>query len=108
MEKPNLEGRIELDDVLAKAKENTTNFINHLEAEEDGERIESVDAVRNEMLRDKKGTDRNKNKFIQEIKSGLGADIKKNKAYGVKIKKIEKPTLKKRIKNFFIRLYSKF
>jgi len=105
MKKPNLEGRIELDEVLAKAKESTTNFINHLESEEQGERIETVDTIRNQILGDKKSSDIKKNKFIQEMKNGMGADIMNKGGYGVKI---NKPTRMKRFKNFLIRLYSKF
>ena len=107
MKKPNLEGKIELDEVLAKAKESTTNFINHLEAEEVGERIESVDVVRNQIVGDKKSSDIKKNQFIQEMKNGMGADIKKNKGYGVKVHKY-KPTRMEKFKYFLIRLYSKF
>jgi len=105
MKKPNLEGRIELDEVLAKAKESTTNFINHLEAEEEGERIESVDVIRNQMVGDKKSSDIKKNRFIQEMKNGIGADIKSKRGYGVKV---HKPTRMERFKYFLINLYSKF
>jgi hypothetical protein len=101
----NEDGMISLEEILAKQRASTHNFIKHLETEETGERIESVDAIRNEMKAHRNNTIRNKHKFIEEIKNGLGEDIIKNKAYGVKIKK---RTLMDKIKDFFSRLYSNF
>jgi hypothetical protein len=105
MENPKLDGRIELDEVLLKAKENTKNFINLLESEEAGERIETVDALSNQIKADAGNTNRKKSLFIDEMKSGLGKEIMDKKARGVKLKKI---TLKEKVLNFFIVLYSKF
>ena len=105
MEKPNLEGRIELDEVLLKAKKNTQNFINQLEDEEAGERIETVDSHRNQMKADRSNTNRKKLQFVDEMKHGLGKEIREKKARGIIIKK---PTFKERLKKFFTSLYSKF
>lgn len=105
MEKPNLEGKIELDEVLLKAKRNTQNFIAQLEDEEAGERIETVDSHRNQMKADRKNTDRKKLQFVEEMKHGLGKEIREKKARGIIIKK---PTFKEKIKKFFSSLYSKF
>jgi len=102
---PNLEGRIELDDVLLKAKANTQNFINHLESEEAGERIETVDALANQIKADTTNTNRKKLQFVDEMKDGLGKEIMDNKARGVKLKKV---TFKEKVLNFFRALYSKF
>ena len=76
MEKPNLEGRIELDEVLLKAKQNTQNFIVQLEDEEAGERIETVDSHRNQMKADRTNTNRKKLQFVDEMKQGLGKEIR--------------------------------
>lgn len=101
----NLDGRIPLDEVLAKAKANTSRFIEQLEREEAGERIETLDSIQNQMKADKSNTNRKKLLFIDEMKNGLGKEIIDNKARGVVIKK---PTLGDRIKKFFAKLYSKF
>lgn len=105
MVKSNLDGRISLDDVLLKAKSNTENFIKQLEDEESGERIETVDAMQNQMKADRTNTNRKKSQFINELKNGIGQEIKEKKGRGVKI---IKPTFKEKVRNFFISLYSKF
>jgi hypothetical protein len=105
MAKPNLEGKIELDELLLKVKNDNANFINHLEEEETGERIETVDSLRNQMKADRTNTDRKKLQFIDEMKKGLGQEIKAKKARGVVI---HKPTLKEKLIKFLASLYSKF
>ena len=105
MGKPNLEGRIELDEVLLKAKKDTAKFINQLEDEEAGERIETVDAHRNQMKADKTNTNRKKLQFIDELQNGIGQDIKEKKGRGVKIKEV---TFKEKLMNFFTAIYTKF
>lgn len=105
MGRPNLDGRIELDEVLLKAKNNTQNFINHLESEEAGERIETVDALSNQIKADTNDTNRKKLRFVDEMKSGLGKEIMDNKARGVKLKKV---TFKEKILILFRAFYSKF
>lgn len=103
--KPNLEGKIELDEVLLKARNSTKAFIEQLEQEEAGERIETVDAVRNRMKAESNNTNRKKMEYINDMKNGVGQEIKEKKARGVKIKKF---TLKDKIGNFFKALYTKF
>lgn len=103
MSKPDLTGKIPLDDVLLKAKKNTEQFIEQLEREEAGERVETIDSIQNEILGDKKNAERKKQQFIDEIRNGLGETILKGN--GIKIKK---RTLGWRIKQFFIKLYSRF
>jgi len=105
MAKPNLEGKIELDELLLKVKNDNANFINHLEEEEAGERIETVDSLRNQIKADKTNTNRKKLQFIDEMKNGLGKEIKEKKARGVVI---HKPTFKEKLRNFFASLYAKF
>lgn len=102
MSKPK-DGYLSIDDILTKASTNTKTFIAKLEEEEANERIETVDSIQNRILADKNSTERNKHKFISEIKSGLGKEILTTN--GVKIKK---RTLGYRLKKFFIKLYSRF
>lgn len=101
--KPNLEGRIPLDEVLLKAKINTKGFIDQLEREEAGERVETLDSIQNQMKADMANTERKKRQFIEEMKTGLGTEIKTEK--GVRERK---KSLSERIGNFFKKLYSKF
>lgn len=101
----NLDGRIELDEVLMKVKRNTQDFINHLEQEEAGERVETIESLQNQIKGDRANTNRKKLQFIDEIKNGLGKEIKDTGARGVTIKKL---TFGEKVKRFFTRLYSKF
>ncbi len=100
-----LDGRIELDEVLLKAKLNTQHFINHLEQEESGERIETIDSLQNQIKADRTNTNRKKLQFIDEIKSDLGKEIKERGARGIIIKKL---TFAEKVKRFFRTIYSKF
>ena len=72
-EKQNL---ISLDEVFIKAHNIKKEFINKLEREEKLEPIETEDMIKNEIIGNKKQTDRVKKKFIEDIKSGLGDVIK--------------------------------
>lgn len=103
--KPNLEGKIELDEVLLKARKSTKAFIEQLEQEEAGERIETADAVRNKMKAETTNTNRKKRDFINDMKNGIGQEIKEKKGHGVKVKKV---TLKDKLGGFFKALYAKF
>ena len=101
--KPNLEGRIPLDEVLLKAKINTKNFIDQLEKEEAGERIETSESIQNQMKADRNNTERKKHQFIDEMKNGLGVEIRTEK--GVRKRK---KSISEIISTFFKKLYSKF
>ena len=101
--KPNLEGRIPLDEVLLKAKQNTKSFIDQLEKEEASERIETSDSIQNQMKVERYNTELKKKQFIEDIKTGLGNEIKTEK--GVRKRK---KSISERIGNFFKKLYSKF
>jgi len=69
---------VTLEDLLNKATEQRKNFIKNLESEEKTERIETVDAIINNIKADKLQTKIKKEKFISEIKLGLGKEISKN------------------------------
>lgn len=103
MSKTDKDGYLSIDQILSKANNNTKTFIAQLEQEEAGERIETVDAIRNRILAEKNNTDRSKKKFISEIKSGLGNEIKTTTGVVFKDKKFSF-----RIKKFFIKLFARF
>lgn len=104
MSKPNLEGKIPLEAVLAKFKENNKQFKENLEREDEMERVETLDSIQNDINAVKQDTDRKKNQFISEIKSGLGSEVKKN-PNGIKI--IKKKWYQK-IGHFIKAIFTKF
>lgn len=69
---------VTLEDILVRFDKQTKHFISEIEREEKTERIETVDALINDIKAQKNQTALNKNKFISEIKSGLGDKIKEN------------------------------
>lgn len=83
MAKSKLSGNISVEEVLRSNRE----FRNNLEREESTERIETVDSIINDIKATNLNTDLKKNQFINEIKSDLGKEVKKNPG---RIKKIEK------------------
>ena len=87
MSKPNLEGKIPLEQVLIKFNVKNKEFINSIEKEESLDKIETIDSVINQIKSDKISTNLKKQQFINEIKSDLGKEVKKNPG---KIRKIEK------------------
>ncbi len=78
---------ITLDEVLNKFNKENKKFINKLKVEEKSETVETVDLVNNERKSLESVNEIKKNKFINEIKSGLGDKIKNNKSKFTKIKK---------------------
>ena len=101
----NLDGRIELDEVLLKAQNNTKQFIAQLEHEEAGERIETLDSLQNQIKADRGNTNRKKLQFIDEMKGELGKQIKDKNVKGVVIRQ---DTFRDKVKKFFVALFSKF
>jgi hypothetical protein len=74
-----------------------------LEKEEQLERVETVDSIKNDIRGIKQSTELKKNQFINEIKTGLGEKVKNN-PNGIKI--IKKKWYQKVgifIKNIFTR-----
>lgn len=74
----NRDNIVTLEDLLNRATEQRKNFIKNLESEEKTERIETVDAIINNIKADKVQTEIKKEQFISEIKAGLGEEIAKN------------------------------
>jgi hypothetical protein len=98
-----LKGKIPLETVLLKFKENNKEFKKNLENEESLERVETIDTIENDIKAVKEDTERKKNKFISEIKSGLGDQVKSN-PNGIKIiKKTWHQKLGNTIKGIFTR-----
>ncbi len=92
---------ISVDDVLNMVSDKTKRLISDIEREENGERIETVDSIINDIKGQKEQTKLNKIKFANEIKSGLGVKIKEKPN---EIKVYVKPWYKKlgeSIKNIF-------
>jgi len=69
---------VTLEDILTRFDNQTKKFIQEIEREEENERVETFDALINDMKGQKNQTLLNKNKFINEIKFGLGEKIKEN------------------------------
>jgi hypothetical protein len=72
------ESIVTLEDILVRFNKQTKKFIQEIEKEENSERIESLDVMINDMKGQRNQTIINKNKFINEIKFGLGEKIKEN------------------------------
>ena len=99
-----MSNELSLQDLLDKANKQTKRFIKDLEDEENIERVETLDSVRNEIIGTRQNTELKKNKFINELKSGLGEQIKQNPNKVTVIKK----TFKERVKLFLKKLFTKF
>lgn len=69
---------VTLDEILVRFDKQTKEFITEIERDEKNERIETVDAMINDIKGQKNQTILNKHKYISEIKSGLGDKIKEN------------------------------
>lgn len=101
--KRNMKNPIPLEQVLSKFNQHNKEFIKNLDREEIIENVETVDVIENEIKAIKLNTQRNKNKFISELKSGLGEDLKNNPSEIKKIKKGFWEKLKNNLKNIFTR-----
>jgi flagellar biosynthesis chaperone FliJ len=91
----------DIDLLLGKANEQTKKFIKQLESEEKHERVETIDSIVNDIKATKTQTELNKDRFINEIKSGLGQTIKEKPNDVRIIKKTWYQKLKIWIKNIF-------
>ena len=95
---------VTLEDILTRFDNQTKKFIQQIEREEENERVETIDVMINDMKGQKNQTLLNKNKFINEIKFGLGEKIKENPTT---IIKYAKPWYVK-LGNWFKRIFTKF
>lgn len=95
---------VTLEDLLVRFDNQNKKFIKELEVEENNERIETLDAIINDIKAQKEYIKIQKNKFVNEIKFGLGDEIKKNPTTIIKHKK---PWYVK-LKNWLINIFTKF
>jgi len=95
---------ITLEDLLNKFDKQNKEFIKNVEHEEQFERIETVDAIQNDIKAQQMQTERAKNKFAQTIVSGLGEKVK---ASPNKVTIIKKPWHVK-FKEFIKKIFTKF
>lgn len=95
---------ITLEDLLNKFDKQNKEFIKNVEKEEQFERIETLDAIQNDIKAQQIQTERAKNKFAQSIVSGLGEKVKANPN---KVTVIKKPWHVK-FKEFIKKIFTKF
>jgi hypothetical protein len=95
---------ITLEDLLNRFDKQNKEFIKNVEKEEQFERIETLDAIQNDIKAQQAQTDRAKNKFAQTIVSGLGEKVKANPN---KVTVIKKPWHVK-FKEFIKKIFTKF
>lgn len=95
---------ITLEDLLNKFDKQNKEFIKSVEKEEQFERIETLDAIQNDIKAQQAQTERAKNKFAQSVISGLGEKVKANPN---KVTIIKKPWHVK-FKEFIKKIFTKF
>lgn len=69
---------IPLEEVLVRFEDHKKGFKQELEREEGTERIESLDAIQNDIKSVRQNTELKKKKYIYELKNGLGEKVKNN------------------------------
>jgi len=93
---------VTLDELLEITNKQTKTFIEQLKQEEKFERVETEENVMREIMADRENSELKKKLFIQEIKNGLGQEIKQNRG----VRRVEKPRwqkIKESIENFFLK-----
>lgn len=95
---------ITLEDLLNKFDKQNKEFIKNIEKEEEFERIETLESIKNDIKAQQVQTERAKNKFAQSVISGLGEKVKANPN---KVTIIKKPWHVK-FKEFIKKIFTKF
>jgi len=93
---------VTLDELLEITNKQTKTFIEQLKQEEKFERVETEENVIREIMADRENSELKKKLFIQEIKNGLGQEIKQNRG----VRRVEKTRwqkIKESIENFFLK-----
>jgi len=93
---------VTLDELLEITNKQTKTFIEQLKQEEKFERVETEENVIREIMADRENSELKKKQFIQEIKNGLGQEIKQNRG----VRRVEKTRwqkIKESIENFFLK-----
>lgn len=91
---------VTLDELLEITNKQTKTFIEQLKQEEKFERVETEENVMREIMADRENSELKKKLFIQEIKNGLGQEIKQNRG----VRRVEKTRwqkIKEGIEDFF-------
>lgn len=91
---------VTLDELLEITNKQTKTFIEQLKQEEKFERVETEENVMREIMADRENSELKKNLFIQEIRNGLGQEIKQNRG----VRRVEKTRwqkIKEGIEGFF-------
>jgi hypothetical protein len=91
---------VTLDELLEITNKQTKTFIEQLKQEEKFERVETEENVMREIMADRENSELKKNLFIQEIRNGLGQEIKQNRG----VRRVEKTRwqkIKEGIEDFF-------
>jgi uncharacterized protein Yka (UPF0111/DUF47 family) len=92
---------VTLEDILVRFNNQTKKFIEEIDKEDNIDRVESLDAIVNDIKAQKMQTSLYKNKFINEIKSGLGEKIKSEPTTIVKHSKPWYNNINKWVKSIF-------
>lgn len=79
--------KVELNEVLKRIEQQRREVVNEIREEERNEKIETIDSINNDIKALNSSTELKKKGFINEIKSGLGEQVKTNPN---RIKKIKK------------------
>jgi hypothetical protein len=98
------ENIVTLENLLLKFDAQTKKFIKELESEESNERVETIDSIINDIKAQKNYTKIQRDRFITDIKSGLGDKIKENPTT---IIKHTKPWYV-RLSEWFKKIFTKF
>ena len=95
---------LSIQDILDKANQQTKKFIKELDGEENVERVETIDAVQNDIKGIRQNVELKKGLYINELKSGLGDIVKKNPSKIIIVKK----TFSQKVKLFLQKIFTKF
>jgi C4-type Zn-finger protein len=98
------ENIVTLENLLLRFDAQTKKFIKELESEESNERVETIDSIINDIKAQKNYTKIQRDRFITDIKSGLGDKIKENPTT---IIKHTKPWYV-RLSEWFKKIFTKF
>ena len=91
---------------LTAIKDSNKELITNIEKEESDERIETVEAIQNDIKGIRQNTEMKKHNFIIELQCGLGEKVKKNPTT-IKNLKIEKKWYQK-IGTSIKKIFTKF
>jgi hypothetical protein len=95
---------VTLDDLLNRFNKQNKSFIQNIEKEEELERVETLEAMQNDIAAQKNHTENLKERFAKDMLNGLGEKVKYNPN---KVKKIEK-SFGTKFKEFIKKIFTRF